>query len=78
MFWIWWPGFVVPACMVLGGLVWRCIRQLPYRRKEALNPEQLLYERLPGGHGHEVVRRYIRAIRFLAGENEKREESSCR
>ncbi|MFR6394495.1 MAG: hypothetical protein ACLUNQ_04810 [Oscillospiraceae bacterium] len=45
MLWIWWPGFVVPACMVLGGLGWRCIRQLPYRRKEALNPEQLLYAR---------------------------------
>lgn len=45
MLWTWWPGFVVPACMVLGGLGWRCIRQLPYRRKEALNPEQLLYAR---------------------------------
>ena len=45
MLWIWWPGFVVPACMVLGGLSWRCIRQLPYRRKEALNSEQLLYAR---------------------------------
>ena len=45
MLWIWWPGFVVPVCMVLGGLGWRCIRQLPYRRKEALNPEQLLYAR---------------------------------
>ena len=48
MLWIWWPGFVVPACMVLGGLGWRCIRQLPYRRKEALNPEQLLYARETG------------------------------
>lgn len=45
MLWIWWPGFVVPVCMVLGGLGWRCIRQLPYRRKEALNAEQLLYAR---------------------------------
>ena len=45
MLWIWWPGFVVPACMVLGGLGWRCIWQMPYRRKEALNPEQLLYAR---------------------------------
>ena len=41
MFWIWWPGFVVPACMVLGGLGWKCIKRLPYRRKEDLTPEQL-------------------------------------
>ena len=41
MFWIWWPGFVVPACMVLGGLGWKCIKRLPYRRKEDLMPEQL-------------------------------------
>ena len=54
------------------------LRACDHGKRCLQNPEQLLYERLPGGHGHEVVRRYIRAIRFLAGENEKREESSCR
>ena len=39
MLWIWWPGFVVPACMVLGGLGWKYIRRLPYRRKEKLSPD---------------------------------------
>ena len=41
MLWIWWPGFVVPVCMVLGGLGWKCVKRLPYRRKEALTAEQL-------------------------------------
>ena len=45
MLWIWWPGFVVPACMVLGGLGWKYIRRLPYRRKEKLSPEQLALAR---------------------------------
>ena len=45
MFWIWWPGFVVPVCMVLGGLGWKCIGRLPYRRKEALTTEQLHFAR---------------------------------
>ena len=41
MLWIWWPGFVVPVCMVLGGLGWKYVKRLPYRRKEALTAEQL-------------------------------------
>ena len=41
MLWIWWPGYVVPACMVLGGLAWRFIGRLPYRRREELTEQQL-------------------------------------
>ena len=32
---------MVPVCMVLGGLGWKCVKRLPYRRKEALTAEQL-------------------------------------
>ena len=32
---------MVPGCMVLGGLGWKCIKALPYRRKEELTPPQL-------------------------------------
>ena len=41
MLWIWWPGFVVPACMVLGGLGWKVIKHLPYKRREELTEQQL-------------------------------------
>ena len=41
MLWIWWPGFVVPACMVLGGLGGKVIRHLPYKRREELTEQQL-------------------------------------
>lgn len=45
MIWIWWSGFVVPVCMVLGGVCWKAIKRLPYRRKEELTAEQLRFAR---------------------------------
>lgn len=45
MLWIWWPGYVVPACMVLGGLAWKLIHRLPYKRREELTEEQLCLAR---------------------------------